>query len=102
MCANFKCNCHKQKTLTARHFELKSEWFESKLQKILKGTQITWYKFLKPAVNISDRFFGVAVGPQTKNPQVSQCTTKILKSVSGGKLMSPTDMHCNGLVLKVK
>ena len=44
---------------------------------------------------------GMAVGAKTKNPQVAQATTNILKTISGGKLLSLTDMHGHGLQLRV-
>ena len=43
----------------------------------------------------------MAVGAKTKNPKVAQATTNILKSISGGKILSLTDMHDHGLRLKV-
>ena len=74
---------------------------KSKLQKIFRGTQTAWNKFLKPAVNIASPFIGMAVSAKTKNPKVGQATTNILKSISGGKILSLTDMHGNGLRLRV-
>ena len=41
------------------------------------------------------------VTAKTKNPKVGQATTNILKSISGGKTLSLTDLHGNGLRLKV-
>ena len=43
----------------------------------------------------------MAVGAQTKNPKIGQATGNILKSLTGGKILSLTDMHGNGLRLKV-
>ena len=74
---------------------------KSKLQKILRGTQTAWNKFLKPAINATAPFIGMAVSAKTKNPKVGAATTNILKSISGGKILSLTDMHGNGLRLKV-
>ena len=59
-------------------------------------------KFLKPAVNVAAPFIGMAVSARTKNPKIGQATTSILKSISGGKILSFTDMHGNGLRLKVR
>ena len=73
-----------------------------KLQKIFKGTQTAWNKFLKLAVNVAAPFIGMAVSAKTKNPEVGAATTNILKSISGGRVLSLTDMHGNGLRLKVK
>ena len=74
---------------------------KSKLQKIFKGTQTAWKKIIKPAINSTAPFIGMAVSAKTKNPKVGQATTNILKSISGGKILSLTDMHGNGLRLRV-
>ena len=42
-----------------------------------------------------------AVVAKTKNPQSAQVTNSILKSLTSGKTLSLTDMHGNGLRLKV-
>ena len=42
-----------------------------------------------------------AVAAKTKNPQTAQITNNILKSLTGGRVLSLTDMHGNGLRLKV-
>ena len=77
-------------------------WFYKHTEKkIFEGSQTAWNSFLKPAVFIAAPFIGIAVGAKTKNPKVAQATTNILKSISGGKILSLTDMHGNGLSLKV-
>ena len=68
---------------------------------MFKGTQTAWNKFLQPAVNVAAPFIGMAVSAKTKNPKVGQATTNKLKSISGGKILSLTDMHGRGLRLKV-
>ena len=73
---------------------------KSKLQKFSKGTQTTWKKILKPASNATAPFIGMAVSAKTKNPKVGQATTNILKIISGGKILSLTDMHGNGIRLR--
>ena len=73
---------------------------KSKLQKKFKWTQTAWKKFLKPAINATAPFIGMAVSAKTKNPKVGQATTNILKNISGGKILSLTDMH--GRVLRLK
>ena len=80
---------------TRRRFDKKQT------SKILKGTQTAWNKFLRPAINATAPFIGMAVSAKTKNPKVGQATTNILKSISGGKILSLTDMHGHGLRLKV-
>ena len=42
-----------------------------------------------------------AVAAKTKNPQSAQGTNSILRSLTGGRLLNLTDMHGNGLRLKV-
>ena len=100
-CPNPKCNCQKIITFTTHQYMLGGGSIKSKLQNIFKGTQTAWKKFLKPAINASAPFIGIAVGAKTKNPKVAAATTNILKSISGGKNLSLTDMHGRGLRLKV-
>ena len=80
---------------------LEGGWIKSQLQKIFKGTRTAWNKFLKPAFNVAAPFIGMAVRAKTKNPKVVQATINILRSISGGKILSLTDMHGHGLRLKV-
>ena len=71
------------------------------MKKLFKGSQSAWNKFLKPAVNVAALFIGFAVGAKSKNPRVAQATLKILKNISGGKSLGLTDMHDQGLRLRV-
>ena len=100
-CPNPKCGCQKIITFTPHQYMLEGGSIKSKLQKIFRGTKTAWNKFIKTAVNIAAPFIGMAVGAKTKNPKVAAATTNILKSISGGKILSLTDMHGNGLRLKV-
>ena len=101
MCHNPKCKCQKQITFTPKQFQLEGGSIESELQKIFKGTPTALNKFLKPAINATAPFIGMAVSAKTRNPKVGQATTNILKSISGGKILSLTDMRGIGLRLKV-
>ena len=101
MCHNPKCKCQKQITFTPKQFQLERGSMKTRLQKNFKGTQTAWNKFLKPAINATAPFIGMAVSAKTKNPKVGQGTTNVLKSISGGKILSLTDMHGHGLRLKV-
>ena len=65
------------------------------------GSQTAWNKFLKPAANVATPFIGMSVSAKTKNPKIRQETTNRLKSISGGKILSLTNMHGNGLRTKV-
>ena len=101
-CPNPKCNCQKIITFTPKQYMLEGGSIKSKLQKIFRGTKTAWDKFLKPALNIASPYIGMAVGAKSKNPKIGQATTNILKSISGGKILSLTDMHSGaGLRLRV-
>ena len=100
-CPNPKCGCQKMITFTPNQFQLEGGSIKSKLQKIFRGTQTAWSKFLKPALNMANPYIGMAVSAKTKNPKIGATTTNILKSLSGGKVLSLTDMHGRGLRLKV-
>ena len=43
----------------------------------------------------------MTVSAKTMNPKFGQATTNNLKSISGGKILSLTDMHGHGLRLKL-
>ena len=101
MCHNPKCKCQKQLTFSPNQFQLEGAGFKNTMKKIFKGSQTAWNKFLKPAINATAPFIGMAVSAKTKNPKVGQATTNTLKSISGGKILSLTDIHGNGLRLKV-
>ena len=96
-----KCNCQKIITFTPHQYKLGRGSIKSKLQKILKGIQIAWEKNLKPAINATAPNIGMAFSAKTKNPKVGQATTNILKSLTGDKILSLTDIHMRGLRLKV-
>ena len=86
--------------LLLNNFNLKVDRLKANFKKI-KGTQTAWNKFLKPAINVAAPFIGMVVSAKTKSPKVRQATTNILKSISGGKILSLTDIHGNGLRLEV-
>ena len=101
-CPNPKCGCQKIITFTPHQYMLEGGSSKSKLPKIFKGTQTAWNNFLKPAVNVAAPFIGMAVGAKTENPKFAAATTNVLKSISGGKVLSLTDMHSGaGLRLQV-
>ena len=100
-CPNPECNCQKVITFTPHQYMLEGGSLKNKRQKNYRGSQTTWNKPLKPAINATAPFIGMAVSDKTKNPKVRQTTTNIIKSISGGKILSLTDMHGHGLRLKV-
>ena len=71
------------------------------MKKIFKGSQTAWNNFLKPALKIATPIISASVAMKTKNPQSAQVTSSILKPLTGGKILSLTDMHGPGLRRKV-
>ena len=100
-CHNPKCKCQKQITFSPNQFQLEGAGFKNTMKKIFKGSQTAWNKFLKPALKIATPIISAGVAMNPKNPQSAQVTSNILKSLTGGKILSLTDMHGNGLRLKV-
>ena len=56
-----------------------------------------WNNFIKPGLKIATPIISAGVAAKTKNPQLAEITSNILKSVIGGKILSLTDMHGHGL-----
>ena len=73
----------------------------SKLQKIFKGTKKARDSSIKPGLKMATPLISSAVVAKSKNPQSAQVMNSILKSLTGGKILSLTDLHGNGLRLKV-
>ena len=101
MCHNPKCKCQKQITFAPQQFQLEGGSIKSKLQKIFRVTQTAWNKFIKPGLKMATPLISDAVAAKMKNPQSAQVTKSILKTLTGGKILSLTHMHGNGLRLKV-
>ena len=57
-------------------------------------------KFLKPAVNIARPSIGMANAAKNQIPEVGHATANILRSISGRKSCSLTEMRENRLRLK--
>ena len=100
-CHNQKCKCQKQITFSPNQFQLEGAGFKNTMKKRFKGNQTAWNKFLKPALKIATPIISAGVAMKTKNPQSAQVTSNILKSLTGGKILSLTDLHGRGLRLKV-
>ena len=101
MCHNPKCICQKQITFTPKQFQLDGGPIRSKLQKNIQGTQTAWNICLKPGLKMATPLISAAIAAKTKNLQSEQVANKILKSLTGGKILSLTPLHDNGLRLKV-
>ena len=76
--------------------------FRDRLKKNFIGTEKTWNRFLKPALNTASPYIGMAVSAKTKNPKIEEGPSNILNSIPGGKVLSLTGMHGNGLRMNVK
>ena len=93
MCHNAKCKCQKQITFSPNQFQLEGGLIKSKLKSIFRGTKTAGDKFIKPGLKIATPLISAAVAAKTKNPQSAQVTNSILKSLTGGRVLSLTDMH---------
>ena len=72
-----------------------------KLQKIFRELKKAWESFIEPGLKMATPLISAALAAKTKNPQSAQVANSILKSLTGGKILSLTDMHGRGLRLKV-
>ena len=100
-CPNLKCAWQKIITFTPHQYMLEGGSIKSKLQKIFRGTKEAWDSFIKLGVKMATPPISAAVAEKTKNPQWAQVTNSILKTLTGGKLLSLSDLHGNGLRSKV-
>ena len=88
-------------TFTPHHYMLEGGSIKSKLQKIFRGTKKARDSFIRPGLKVATPLISAAVAAKTKNPQSAQITNNFLKSLTGGKILSLTDMRGRGLHLKV-
>ena len=100
-CPNPKCICQKVVTFTPDQYMLEGGLISGKLKSFLRGTKKAWNSFIKPGFKMATPLISAVVAAKTKNPQSAQIMNNILKSLTGGKILSPTDMHGRGLRLKV-
>ena len=61
---------------------------EKNNEKIFKRCQTASNKFLKPAINATAPFIGMAMAAKSKSPQVGLTTKTIIKSILGGEILS--------------
>ena len=97
-CPNSKCNCQKVIYFTPHQNMLEGGSVKPKLQKSFRGKKKAWDSFIQPGLKMATPLISAA---KTKNPQTAQLTISILKSLTSGKIFSLTDLHGNGLRLKV-
>ena len=74
---------------------------KSKLQKNFEGTKKASDTFIEPGLKMASPLISAVVAAKTKSPQSAQITNNILKSLTGGEILSLRDLHGNGLRLKV-
>ena len=101
MCHKPKCKCQKQITFSPNQFQLEGSGYKNTMKKTFKGSQTTWNRFRKPALKIATPIISAGVAMKTKKPQSAQVTSNIIKSSTGGTILSLTDRHGRGLRLKV-
>ena len=100
-CSTAKCNFKKIITLTPHQYTLEGGSIEFKLQKFFRGTKKAWDSFFKPGLKMATPLISAAVAAKTKNAQSAQITNNILRSLTGGKILSRTDRQGRGLRIKV-
>ena len=61
LCHNPKCKCQKQITFIPNRFQLEGGSIKNKMNSIFRGTRTAWNKILKPAINATAPFIGMAV-----------------------------------------
>ena len=98
---NPKCNCHKVITFTPRQYLLEGGSIKVHLKSIFRGNKKAWDSFIKRGLKMATPLISAAVAAKTKNPQTAQITKKFLKTLTGGKILPLTDMHGNGLSLRI-
>ena len=91
-CPNPECGCQKIITFTTHQYVL---------QTIFRGTKKAWDSFIEAGSKMTTTLISAAVAAKTKNPQLAQITNNIMKSLTGGKILSLTDTNGRGLRLKV-
>ena len=87
-------------TFTPRQFQFEGISIKNDYKSIFRGKK-AWDGFIKPSSEMATPLISAAVAAKTKNPQSAQITGNNLKSITGGKILSPTDMHGRGWRIKV-
>ena len=101
MCHNPKCNCQKQITFTPKQYILEVNGFKNTMEKIFKGAEKMWNNFIKPGLKVASPIISAGVVAKTRISHAGQVTSNFLKSLTGGKILSLTDMYGRGLRLQV-
>ena len=72
-----------------------------KCKKTFDGNRTALKTIIKLAITAIAPVVGMALAAKSKNPGADQATISILKSISGGKVLSLTDIHGKNLRLKI-
>ena len=91
----------KQITFTPNQRQLEGSGFKNTVRKFFKRTREIWNNFKKPGLKKATPIISSGVAAKSKNLQPAQITSNISKSLTGDKNSSFTDMHGNGLRLRV-
>ena len=71
------------------------------MKKMFEGTEKMWDNSNTTGLKLATPSILAGVAAKTKNPQSAQITSNFLKSLTGGKILSPTHLHGHGLRIKV-
>ena len=86
---------------SAEQFQMEGSGFKNTMKKIFKRTENMWNIFFKPGLKIATPITSAGVAAKTKNSQSAAFTSNILKSLTSGTILSSTDIHGEGLRIKV-
>ena len=82
-------------------FQPEGSGFEKTIENFFKGTEELWNNFFKPGLIIVTPNISAGLAAKTNNPQSSEGTSNISVSLTGGRVLNLTDLHGNGLRLKL-
>ena len=85
---------------TPKQFQLEVSGFQNTKKKVFRGFEKLCNNFIKPGLKLATPIISAGVAGKTKNPQSAQIFSNFLKTLTGGKILSLTDMHGRGLCLK--
>ena len=80
---------------------LKEDRLEASFKKFLEERKKLGKAISNPVFQMATPLISAAVAAKTKNPPSAQVANSILKSLTGGKILSLTDMQGRGLRLRV-
>ena len=90
-----------QITSTPKQFQMEGGSKKSKLKSNFRGIKKAWDNFIKPGLKVATPLIFADIDAKIKNPLSGEITGDIPKYLTGGKFLIITDMHGNGLRLKL-